>query len=108
MLKKIKEDSELGFVILKNRLQKFIHRSVKEADVVKVRLEIRKLEKEIDEMLLQAGKILFEKLQKEESGIDDAELTSLFSKAVQIKEEQDILKAELTERLNPSQSTEHL
>lgn len=105
MLKKIKEDSEIGLLIVKNRVQNLIHRSVEEVDAVKVRLEIRKLEKKIDEMMLQAGKILFDKLQKGESGVDDVELTALFSKAVQIKEEQDLLKSELAERLNPSQST---
>ncbi|MBI1821194.1 MAG: hypothetical protein HY036_05395 [Nitrospirae bacterium] len=104
MFKKIKEDSELGVQIVKNRLQNLIHRSVEEIDAIKVRLEIRKLEKEIDELMLQAGKVLFEKLQKGETCIEETELTALFSKAVQMKEEQDLLKNELTERLNPSQT----
>lgn len=101
MLKKIKEDSEIGLQIVKKGVKDFIQRSGAEADSLKVRFEIRKKEKEFDEITLQAGKMLFEILQKGESHLEDPDLKALFLKAGEVKEDLEGLKRELSERLNP-------
>jgi hypothetical protein len=102
MLKKIKADSELGLQIVKKGVRDLIHRSVEEVDSIKVRLEIRKIEKELDELTLQAGKMLFERLQKGKSSLEDPDLHAVFTKAAQLKDEMDILRSDLSERLRPS------
>ncbi len=102
MIKKIKEDSELGLQIVKKGVRDLIRRSVEEFDSIKVRLEIRKIEKELDELTLQAGKMLFERLQKGKSSLEDPDLHALFSKAAQFKDEMDMLRSELADRFRPS------
>jgi hypothetical protein len=101
MLKRIKEDSEIGLQIVKKGVQDLIQRSMLEADSLKVRFEIRKKEKEFDEVALRAGKMLFEKLQKGESHLEDPDLRDLFLKAGQVMEDLEMLKTDLSERLKP-------
>ena len=101
MFKRIKEDSEIGLQIVKKGVKDFIQRTAAEADSLKIRFEIRKKEKEFDEIALLAGKMLFEKLQKGESHLEDIDLKELFLKAGQVKEDLEILKKELSERLYP-------
>ncbi|MFI5304151.1 MAG: hypothetical protein ACHQYP_05075 [Nitrospiria bacterium] len=101
MLKRIREDSELGIQIVKKSVKDLVRRSLDEAESLKIRLEIRKKERDFDGISLQAGKMLFEKLQKGESQLDDPDLKSLFLKAAQVKEELDNLKTDLSDRINP-------
>jgi hypothetical protein len=101
MFKRIKEDSELGLQIIKKGVRNLIQRSLEEAESLKTRLEIRKKEKEFDEMTLGAGKMLFEKLQKGDVRLEDPDLKKLFLRAAQVKEDLDMLRIDLADRLNP-------
>jgi len=101
MLKRIREDSELGIQIVKKSVKDLVRRSLDEAESLKIRLEIRKKERDFDGITLKAGKMLFEKLQKGEGQLDDPDLKSLFLKAAQVKEELDHLKTDLSDRINP-------
>ena len=100
MLKKIKEDGESGLRVVKTGIQNLFLRSVEEVDSLKLRMNIRKIERELDDLYLKAGKILYDKFHKGESGIEDSELSLLFSKTAQLKEARQNLKADLADRIN--------
>ena len=103
MFKKIKEDGEAGIQIVRKKARSLFYRSLEEMDTVKVRLEIRKLERELEEFYLEAGKLIFERFQKGSAlREEEPELSSLYSKAARLMNEQEMLKAELAERLKPS------
>ena len=101
MLKRIREDSELGIQIVKKKVKDLIQRSTEEAEALRTRIEIRKKEKEFDEIALRVGKMLFENLQKGERSPEDPDLNRLLSMAKEVKGELERLRADLGERLYP-------
>ena len=100
MLKRIKEDSEMGFQIVRKGVRDFIQRSLEEAESFRTRLEIRKKEKEFDDMALRLGKMLFERLQSGNDDLNDPDLRNLFSRTFQIKEDLENLKIDLAEKFD--------
>lgn len=101
MLKRIREDSELGVKIVRKGVRDLMQRSLDEAEVIRTRFEIRKKEKEFDEVSLRIGKLLFDKLQIEENPLEDPDFKRLLSKGIEARRELDSLKSELSDRLNP-------
>ncbi|MBI1823666.1 MAG: hypothetical protein HY200_04395 [Nitrospirae bacterium] len=101
MLKRIKDDSELGVRIVKKGVSDLIQRSLDETEVIRTRFEIRKKEKEFDGHSLRVGKMLFERLQKGENPLDDPDLKRLLSKATEVRDDLESLRTELAERLHP-------
>lgn len=102
MFRKIKEDGEMGARIIRSRAASLFYRSIEEMDSIKIRYEIRKLERELDDYYLEAGKLIFDRLQKG-SNIkeEEPELTSIYSKAFRVLKDIDLLKAELEQKLKP-------
>ena len=103
MFKKIKVDGETGIHIVRNSARSLFYRSLEEMDALKIRLEIRKLERELEDFYLEAGKLIFERFQKGSVlRAEEPELSSLYSKAARLMNEQEQLKADLTERFKSS------
>lgn len=92
----------MGARIVRSRAISLFYRSIEEMDSIKIRYEIRKLERELDDYYLEAGKLIFDRLQKGSNmKEEEPELTSIYSKAFRVLKDIDLLKVELEQKLKP-------
>jgi hypothetical protein len=99
MLKRVREDSEVGYHLVRKKIAAWVRRSAEEADALKIRVEIRKKEKEFDELSLRAGKMILDHFQKTEGAAVDPDLKGLIARGLAAGNELARLKSELAERL---------
>jgi seryl-tRNA synthetase len=100
LLQRLKHDLKAGFATLRHGTAQAAVRALEETELLRIRLEIRKLDQQLDELYRDVGEravILGEGGESAERVLYDAEVGRLVKEIQELKEARDKLESEVTE-----------
>jgi hypothetical protein len=100
LLQRLKHDLKAGFATLRHGTAQAAIRALEETELLRIRLEIRKLDQQLDELYRDVGEravILGEGGEPAERVLYDAEVGRLVKEIQELKDARDKLESEVTE-----------
>jgi seryl-tRNA synthetase len=100
LLQRLKHDLKAGFATLRHGTAQAAVRALEETELLRIRLEIRKLDQQLDELYRDVGEravILGEGGESAERVLYDTEVGRLVKEIQELKEARDKLESEVTE-----------
>lgn len=100
LLQRLKHDLKAGFATLRHGTAQAAVRALEETELLRIRLEIRKLDQQLDELYRDVGEravILGEGGESAERVLYDAEVGRLVKEIQELKDVRDKLESEVTE-----------
>lgn len=100
LLQRLKHDLKAGFATLRHGTAQAAVRALEETEILRIRLEIRKLDQQLDELYRDVGEraiILGEGGEPVERVLYDAEVSRLVKEIQELKDARDKLESEVAE-----------
>jgi hypothetical protein len=100
LLQRLRHDLKAGFATLRHGTAQAAIRALEETELLRIRLEIRKLDQQLDELYRDVGEravILGEGGEPAERVLYDAEVGRLVKEIQELKDARDKLESEVTE-----------
>ena len=100
LLQRLKHDLKAGFATLRHGTAQAAIRALEETELLRIRLEIRKLDQQLDELYRDVGEravSLGERGEPVERVLYDAEVGRLVKEIQELKDARDKLESEVTE-----------
>ena len=100
LLQRLKHDLKAGFATLRHGTAQAAVRALQETELLRIRLEIRKLDQKLEELYRDVGEravILSEEGQASERVLYDAEVGRIVKEIQELNDARDKLESEVTE-----------